>query len=227
VTPDSPDDERIVPVPERCRSAHGVFTHRPVDGSADFPAPAGALLRRFGADEDAVARLAERPHVRMFVTDVPLDAARDAAGQARRDAAAFADEHDGVLVDLAVPRIVEDATATGAAAWVGIDVDPLGLTTRGLEAFGLPELRLDGVDTSDAAPSIALMLGVAQRLLTEWPTHDPVGPAAITLHDIALAYGDPGDARAESGRRCDLLIALHDGELVLTVLGDPATDLFT
>lgn len=225
MTPGRPD-ERIVPVPERCRSVHGVFTHEPVDGSADFPAPAGALLRRFGAAEESVDRLAERPHVRMFMTDVPLDAARDAAGDARRDAAAFAAEHDGVLVDLAVPRIVEDATAEGAAAWVAVDVDPLGLTTRGLEAFGLPELRLDDVDTSDAAPSIALMLGVAQRLLTEWPANDPVGPASVTLHDVALAYGDPGDDRTESSRRCDLLIALHDRELVLTLLGDPATDLF-
>lgn len=217
---------RIVPVPDRCRSAHGVFTREPVDGSVDFPPPLGPLLKRFGAPEAALAQLEERPHARVFLTEVPLNDARRATVRSRHDAAAFAAEHDGVLVDLAVPRIVDAPTAEGAAAWVAVDVDPEGLTTRGLEAFGLPELRLDGVEPDATAASIALVLGLAQRLLTEWPTHDPVGPATVTLHDIALAYDDTGGTAPDTDRSTDLLIAFYDGSLVITVLGDPATDLF-
>lgn len=224
MTPEA--SERIVPVPPRCRSVHGVFTRQPIDGSADFPAPAAALLKRFGASEDAAQSLVDRPNLRMFMTDVPLADAWSAAGHARRDAGAFAVEHDGVLVDLAVPRIVEDPAAAGAASWVAVDVDPIGLTTRGLEAFGLPELRVDGVEASRTASTIAVLLGLSQRLLTEWPEHDPVGPAAVTLHDIALAYDDQID-QSGSERSTDLLIVFHDGELVLTVMGDPITDLFS
>ena len=226
MTPDASDPDRIVPVPERSRSVHGVFTRDPIDGSADFPAPAAALLKRFGAGEEAAQSLVERPHLRMFMTDVPLADARSAAGGARRDAGAFAAEHDGVLVDLAVPRIVEDAAAAGASAWVAVDVDPLGLTTRGLEAFGLPELRVDGVEAARTAASIAVLLGLSQRLLTEWPEHDPVGPAAVTLHDIALAYDDQIDQTGPE-RSTDVLIAFHDGELILTLVGDPVADLFS
>lgn len=226
MTSDAPDSERIVPVPQRCRSVHGVFTREPIDGSADFPAPAAALLKRFGATDEATHALMQRTHLRMFMTDVPLSDARSAARGARRDAGAFATEHDGVLVDLAVPRIVEDPAAAGAAAWVAVDVDPIGLTTRGLEAFGLPELRVDGVEAARAASTIAVLLGLSQRLISEWPAHDPVGPAAVTLHDIALAYDDQIDQTGPE-RSSDLLIAFHDGELVLTVMGDPIADLFS
>lgn len=226
MTPASSDSERIVPVPQRCRSVHGVFTRDPIDGSADFPAPAAALLKRFGASEEAAQSLVNRPHLRMFMTDAPLADAWSAAGGARRDAGAFAAAHDGVLVDLAVPRIVADPAAAGAASWVAVDVDPIGLTTRGLEAFGLPELRVDGVEAARTASTIAVLLGLSQRLLTEWPDRDPVGPAAVTLHDIALAYDDQID-QAGPERSTDLLVAFHGGELVLTVVGDPIADLFS
>lgn len=216
---------RISRVPERCRSAHGVFTADAAVGTADFPAPGHTLLRRFGATPDELARLEARPYVRMFLTEAaPVDGLTAAVG-ARRDALAVAASHDGVVVDLTIPRIVSGPVSTAASQWVGVDVDTDGLTTRGLETVGLPELRLDEVAPDATAPAIALMLGLAQRLLTEWPAHDPVGPATVTLHDIALAYDDQVD-RAEPERHTDLLIALRDGELVLTLLGDPATDLF-
>lgn len=217
---------RIVPAPDRCRSAHGVFTRDPVDGSADFPPPLGPLLKRFGASAESLAHLAERPHARVFLTEVSLDEARRAAARSRLDAAAFAAEHDGVLVDLAVPRIVTAPAAEGAAAWVAVDVDPEGLTTRGLEAFGLPELRLDAIAPDATAAAIAVVLGLAHRLLTEWPAQDPVGPATVTLHDIALAYDDTTGTAPGTDRSTDLLIAFHDGSLVVTLLGDPARDLF-
>ncbi|MGA8851518.1 MAG: hypothetical protein WB508_07325 [Aeromicrobium sp.] len=216
---------RLIPVPDRCQSAHGVFTAEPVDGAADFPAPGGALLRRFGASADDVARLEARAHARVFLTETSTVDAASAARRAREDALAFAAEHDGVVVDLAVPRIVTGPISSAASAWVAVDVDPAGLTSRGLETFGLPELRLDGIDPEAVAPSIALILGVAQRLLTEWPARDPVGPAAVTLHDIALAYDDQVDQTGPE-RSTDLLIAFHAGELVLTLVGDPAADLF-
>lgn len=216
---------RLIPVPDRCRSAHGVFTAEPVEGAADFPAPGGSLLRRFGASADDLARLEARPHARVFLTETSTADAASAARRAREDALAFATEHDGVVVDLAVPRIVSGSVTSAASAWVAVDVDPAGLTTRGLEAFGLPELRLDNVEPEAVAPSIALILGIAQRLLTEWPAHDPVGPAAVTLHDIALAYDDHVDQTGPE-RSTDLLIAFHANELVLTLMGDPASDLF-
>ncbi len=218
---------RLIPVPDRCRSAHGVFTAAPVEGAADFPAPGGSLLRRFGATADEVARLETRPHARVFLTETSTADAASAARRAREDAMVFASQHDGVVIDLAVPRMVSGPVTTAAAEWVAVDVDSTGLTTRGLEAFGLPEVRLDDVDPEAAAPSIALMLGLAQRLLTEWPAHDPVGPATVTLHDIALAYGDQVDQTGPEIPRTNLLIAFHDGELVLTLLGDPGTDLFS
>lgn len=216
---------RLIPVPDRCRSAHGVFTSEPVDGAADFPAPGGSLLRRFGATADDMARLEARAHARVFLTETSAADAASAARRARRDALAFAAAHDGVVVDLAVPRIVTGPVTSAASAWVAVDVDPAGLTSRGLEAFGLPELRLDNVDPEAVAPSIALMLGIAQRLLTEWPGHDPVGPATVTLHDIALAYDDQIDQTGPE-RNTDVLIAFHADELVLTLLGDPTADLF-
>ncbi len=226
MSPDASDVDRIVPIPQRCRSVHGVFTREPIDGSADFPAPAAGLLKRFGASDEETHALGERTHLRMFMTDVPTGDAQPAARGARDDAAAFAAEHDGVLVDLAVPRIVQDPAASGAASWVAVDVDPIGLTTRGLEAFGLPELRADGIEAARTASTIAVLLGLSQRLMDEWPAHDPVGPAAVTLHDIALAYDDQVDETGPE-RSTDLLVAFRDGELVLTLVGDPVVDLFS
>lgn len=224
------NEDRVLALPDRCRSAHGVFTAAPLDAAADFPAPADALLRRFGATPDDLDRLASRPFVRMFTTETSVDQAAAAVGAARRAALDLAAAHDGVVVDLTIPRVVtgsETGSDTdGAARWVAVDVDPGGLTTRGLEAFGLPELRLDGVRPDHAAAAIAVLLGLAERLLTEWPDRDPVGPATVTLHDVALAYGDPSADEATPAPGTDLLLALRDGELVLTLLGDPATDLF-
>lgn len=219
------DPERIVRVPQHCRSAHGVFTAEPLPGGTDFPAPADVLLRRFGATDDDLARLAARPHVRMFLTEVAPDVAAESALAARRDAVDLGAAHDGVVLDLVLPRLVAAPAGRAAAEWVAVDVDATGLTTRGLEVFGLPDLRLDGVERDDTAAAIAVLLGVAQRLITEWPANDPVGPAVVTLHDVALAYGDQVD-RAEPDRSTDLLIALRDGELVLTLLGHPGADLF-
>lgn len=219
---------RTVPVPDRSRSAHGVFTADPLPGGTDFPAPAGMLLKRFGATEDDLARLDARPHVRMFLTEVATDAAGPAALAARRDALALAADHDGIVVDLVLPRLVGATTSEAASQWVAVDVDGGGLTTRGLEVFGLPELRLDGTAPEATAPAIAVMLGLSHRLITEWPARDPVGPAAVTLRDIALAYGDDTDlpGNATGGRSTDLMIAFHGGELVVTLVGDPARDLF-
>lgn len=218
--------ERILAVPRGCRSAHAVFTAEPLDGSTDFPPPADVLLRRFGATDDDIDRLVQRPHARMLLTEVAPEAAADAALSARQEALDLAAGHDGVVIDLILPRLVSAPASRAASHWVAVDVDAVGLTTRGLEVFGLPDLRLDGVERDATAAAIAVLLGLAQRLITEWPENDPVGPASVTLHDIALTYGDQAVDQTGPERSTDLLIALRDDELVLTLLGDPATDLF-
>lgn len=216
--------KRIVPVPEAARSLQAVFTADPIEPVADLAVPPASLLRRFGASEDDVAALARRPHAHAFVVDAPLDTGPDTVAEqlagTRRAALAFAGEHDGVVVDMLVPRIVgpTQTDPTVASHWIALDLDEGHLHSRGLEVFGLPELRAEAGDGARTGMVLAVAMGLAQRLITEWPDHDPVGPAAVTLHDIALGFGDPEPAPREPA--LDIMID-YDGErLVVTVLDD-------
>lgn len=120
--------------------------------------------------------------------------------EVRRDELQLAAAHDGVVVDLLIPRIVTDgpdqAAATVAAQWVAMDLEDNVLHSRGLDAFGLPEFSIAVASPEQTSMLLAIAMGLAQRLITEWPEQDPVGPAGVTLRDIALAYGDSDAASA-------------------------------
>lgn len=219
--------ERIVPVPQAARSLHAVFTADPIEPVADLAAPPASLLRRFGASDDDLTALSRRDQPHVFVLDAPLgtrlNTVAEQLADTRRAALAFADEHDGVVVDMLVPRIVgpTQTDPTVASHWVALDLDAGHLRSRGLEAFGLPELRAEAEDGARTGMILAVAMGLAQRLITEWPEHDPVGPAAVTLHDIALGFADPEPAPREPA--LDLMIDYTDGALVVTLVDDPTT----
>ncbi len=220
------NNTRIVPVPDRCRTVHGVYSSTASTADAGIEAPPAVLLRHFGASEADLARLADRPHSRAVVTDVPVAEAADALLEARLRALDLAGT-DGVVVDLAVPRIVtHDAGAADlsvAAQWVAFELDADRLRSRGLEAFGLPEMVVDVADPGSTAAVLAIVTGLAHRLIAEWPANDPVGPASVTLRDVARGFGDPAADDAPVVPALDLLVSYASGELLVTLLDDPTT----
>lgn len=210
-----------MPVPQAARSLHAVFTADPIEPVADLAAPPATLLRRFGASDDDLAALSRRDHAHVFVLDAPLKTVTEQLADTRRAALTFAAEHDGVVVDLLVPRIVSPTQIDPGVVshWIALDLDDGHLRSRGLEAFGLPELRTEVGDEARTGMILAIATGLAQRLITEWPEHDPVGPAAVTLHDIALGFADPEPAPREPA--LDVMIDYTDGALVVTLVDDP------
>jgi len=232
-----------VPVPRSVRSLHAVFTRDAVEPVADVAAPPAVLLRRFGASDDALAAVERRPYARVFAVDTAPELAAGELVAARQSALQLAVDHDGIVIDLAVPRVIRAGEVDPAVAshWIALDLDDTHLLSRGLQSFGLPELRietgepppLDAVQPeaarTDPAPAdpprtgmvLAVAMGLAQRLITEWPANDPVGPAAVTLHDIALGFADPEPAPREPA--LDLMIDYVDGLLDVTFVDDPAT----
>lgn len=219
---------RIVPVPETARSAHAVFTAEPLEPGADELAPPPPLLKRFGATDEQLTRLAERPFARAFVSESPLADAAEILAATRREALQHADEHDGVVVDLTIPRIVThdaaDIDLAVASQWVAVDIDLAAqeLSTRGLEAFGLPEVVAREVTGDTMVHLIGLVMGVAHRLILEWPANDPVGPAAITLRDVGRGFGDSEAEIMPTEPATDVLLSYSDGVLVVVPVDDPA-----
>ncbi len=221
-----------VPVPEQVRAAYVVLTEQPLDRTDDLPLPDERLLRLRGTSEALLELVRARPH-RLVVsgTYAPAEARRE-TGRLRAEALALADAHDGAVVDLQVPRVVRPLERPGAVTqWFAFDVDPTRPTevaTHGLDAFGLPEVRVTGVDDARRPMYDAVVVGLVHRLLTEWPAHDPVGPAAVTLRDIAEGYAEPDAAATTAERRVALLIdyAADAHELVVELADDPATALF-
>jgi hypothetical protein len=84
------------------------------------------------------------------------------------------------------------------------------------------------VDRETHAMTDAVVAGLAHRLIAEWPENDPVGPATVTLRDIAFGLGDPQAATTPKDRTLDLLITYDPGphRLVVQLLQDPAEALF-
>jgi len=221
-----------VPVPDSVRAAYVVLTREPLDRVDDLPLPDEGLLRLRGTSEAVLEQVRARPaQLVVSGTYAPADARRE-AGRLRAEALALADAHDGLVLDLQVPRVVQPQDRPGAVTqWFGFDVDPTRPTeaaTHGLEAFGLPEVRLVGVDDARRPMFDAVVVGLVSRLLAEWPARDPVGPAAVTLRDIAEGYAQPDADSTTSQRRVALLIdyAPDAHELVVELADDPATALF-
>lgn len=229
-----------VPVPDVRHSVHAVVTATPLEPvePVPVPLPAVALLRRFGADAAQLAAFEARPHARVLHRSGPVTTAQADAVASRLEALTLAAQHDGLVVDLAVPRLVthtiDETDPHAPRQWVALDVDGVQATgsdvvSHGLATFGLPEIRCAGVPFVALPATIAVLTGLTHRLLAEWPEHDPVGPATVTLADIADALGEPVPARgpaAKGGDGVAVEIALAGDELAVTVEGD-AVALFT
>ncbi|MFT4188431.1 MAG: hypothetical protein QM621_07590 [Aeromicrobium sp.] len=214
----------MVPTPAVRHSLHAVATAEPLEvaGSQALELPEDALLRRFGASPDDLAALAERPHVTVLHRSGPLADVRRDVVAARLEALTLAAQHDGLVLDLVVPRLVahhaDQTDPNTAAQWVALDLDGPDVVSLGLATFGLPELRVVDVDPSALAVTLAVLTGLVHRLLVEWPANDPLGSATVTLSDIALGLGQP-DPRDRAG--VALEISFHDDELLVAFTDDP------
>lgn len=214
---------------------YAVMTIEPLETQDLIPPPSPELLRRYGTSEVALRRLRSRHQQHLLMRTASLDDVAFVQRDARVEALRLAEEHDGVVIDLAIPRVVEDrsddVSLSHATQWFVIDHDELDdgrLGTLGLTSFGLPEIVLDGVDPEQPAMAGAVLAGLVHRLIAEWPAHDPVGDATVTLRDIAYGLGDGAAAQTPADRSIDVRIGYDPQAELLTVrlLGDPATTLF-
>jgi hypothetical protein len=201
----------------------------------DFPMPSEALLRRYGSSSEALDRLRDRPHQLLITCQSPTKDMAEAVRDARIHALQLAAAHDGVVVELLPPRVLEltpdQVSLAHAQQWYVLDYDDLDdglLRTDGLSQFGLPEVTVVDVDRATHTMADAVVAGLAHRLIAEWPENDPVGPASVTLRDIAFGLGDPEAAATPKDRTLDLLIDYDPGphRLVVQLLQDPAEVLF-
>lgn len=224
--------DRICPVPAVLTIAYVVLTTEPLDRDDLVPLPGRSLLRLRGSSVDNLDRMAELQHQRLVSRSVGPGAARLAAEESLREAIQLAKQHDGLVVDLQTPRIVElsDQGPRPAAAWFAFeyDLEDLGtIRTHGLNVIGLPEIVVRAVPEGERRMYDMVVVGLVHRLLNEWPEHDPVGPARVTLGDITAGY-EGGDAPPDQ-RGVDVLID-YDPELpalTVEVMTSPAEALFS
>ncbi len=221
----------MIPHPERLRPLYIVATSADVGVGDTPPLPSLELLASTGSSADEIAALIERPFATAIMTEVSVDQGMSAERECRRAAFAFAIEHDGVVIDAAVPRILgmhrHYPRLTAATSWFVLSRDGDTVTTSGLQRFGLPEL-LCGLA---AGPMFdAVLTGLAQRILRHWPAQDPTGPCTVSLRDIAYGYGDnsAGGEDPTLVRRVDVSVRFDRLQHVLevTVHDDPAVTLF-
>jgi len=211
------------------------MTSIPLDHEDDFPMPNESLLRRYGSSDASLERLRSRVHHILITCQAPTRDIAEAVRDARIHALGLAAEHDGVVVELLPPRVLElrpdQVSLAHAQQWYVLDYDDLDdglLRTDGLAQFGLPEVSVVDVARATHAMTDAVIAGLAHRLIAEWPENDPVGPATVTLRDIAYGLGDPQAATTPKDRTIDLLIDYDPGphRLVVQLLQDPAEVLF-
>lgn len=200
-----------------------------------IPPPSPDLLRRYGTSETALRRLRSRHSQLLLLRTAPIGDIAFVQRDTRIEALRLADEHDGVVIDLGIPRAVEgragEVSLAHATQWYVVDYDDLDdgvLRTVGLTSFGLPEVELEGVDRLTHAMFGAVLAGLVHRLIAEWPAHDPVGGATVTLRDIAYGLGDASADRTPADRTIEVTIDYDPdrGLLVVRLLSDPATALF-
>ena len=226
---------RPVPHPEQTRVMYAVMTTHPLATDDLIPPPSPELLRRYGTSEIALRRLRSRQHQTLLLRTSDVEGAAFAQRDARVEALAIAEDHDGVVIDLTIPRVVEgrpeEVSLSHATQWYVVDYAALEsgrLATVGLSGFGLPEIVVDGVDADQHAMHGAVLAGLVHRVIAEWPANDPVGRATVTLRDIAYGLGDPSAAETPNDRTIEVDIDYDaDAErLVVRMLGDPAVALF-
>lgn len=226
---------RAVPVPEVSSASYALMTAEPMDREDDFPLPSPSLLRRYGTTDEALERLSERQHQLLVTCHAPTRKMAAAVRDARIHVLELAREHDGVVVELLPPRVLEfrpdEVSLAHAQQWYVLDYDDLDdgiLRTDGISQFGLPEVIVVDVDRETHVMTDAVIAGLAHRLIAEWPKNDPVGPATVTLRDIAYGLGDPQASATPRDRTIDLLIDYDPGphRLVVQLVQDPAEVLF-
>ncbi len=222
---------RPVPVPNVLTIAYVVLTAEPLDREDLVPLPERPLLRLRGSSVGDLDRMTELPHQRLVSRSVGAGAARLAAEEALHEAIKLADRHDGLVLDLQTPRIVETPVPEQrpAAGWFTFeyDLDNLGeIRTHGLSVLGLPEIIVRNVPEDERKMYDMVVVGLVHRLLDEWPEHDPVGPARITLGDITAGYEGGDTPQTEQG--VDVLID-YDADvpaLTVEVMTSPGPALF-
>ena len=226
---------RPVPVPETCSASYALMTPEVLDHEDTLPMPNDALLRRYGTSDASLDRLHECPHQLLILCEAPTEVMADAVRDCRIQALELAARHDGIVVELLPPRVLElspeQVSLAHAQQWYVLDYDDLAdgiLRTDGLSQFGLPEVVVSEVDPETHAMTDAVIAGLAHRLIAEWPSNDPVGPATVTLRDIAFGLGDPDASRTPEGRAIDLLIDYEAGShrLLVQLMSNPADALF-
>lgn len=224
-----------VPQPKVCAAIYAVMTPHPLDREDHVAMPMEFLLRLRGSSDLGMQRLKKRPFQFLIRDESDAAGAAAMALETRIKALELAEAHDGVAVDMLLPRVVEHGSAetslTDASQWFVFeyDADEDGhIMTHGLDQFGLPELHSFGVPPAQKAMYDAVLTGIAFRLIDEWPDHDPVGPATITLRDIAYGFGDPAASSTPDDRSVDVTLsyAEDEHELRVTLHDDPATNLF-
>ncbi len=227
---------RPVPVPEICSASYALMTPAPLDHEDHLAMPNEALLRRYGSTDSALQRLRDCPYQLLMHCQARTEAMADAVRDCRIQALEIAGRHDGLVVELLPPRVLElrpeEVSLAHAQQWYVLDYDDLAeglLRTDGLTQFGLPEVSISGVDPETHAMTDAVIAGLAHRLIAEWPSNDPVGPATVTLRDIAFGLGDTKAAEIPEGRSIDVLIDYDPGphQLLVQLMDDPATALFS
>ena len=224
-----------VPRPNVCAAIYAVMTPHPLEHEDHVAMPMELLLRLRGSSDLGMQRLKKRPFQFLIRAESDTAGARAMAFETRITALQLAEAHDGVAIDMLLPRIVEHGSAatslSNASQWFVFeyDADEDGhIMTHGLDQFGLPELHSVGVPETQRAMYDAVLTGIAFRLIDEWPAQDPVGPATITLRDIAYGFGDPAATSTPNDRSVDVTLAYAEDEheLRVTLHDDPATNLF-
>ena len=225
----------MVPQPNVCAAIYAVMTPHPLEHEDHVAMPMEFLLRLRGSSDLGMQRLRKRPFQFLIRAESDTSGARAMAFETRITALQLAEAHDGVVIDMLLPRVVEHGSAatslSNASQWFVFeyDADENGhIMTHGLDQFGLPELHSFGVPTAQRAMYDAVLTGIAFRLIDEWPAQDPVGPATITLRDIAYGFGEPAASSTPNDRSVDVTLAYDEDEheLRVTLHDDPATSLF-
>lgn len=214
---------------------YAVLTASPLEAEDLLPPPSPELLRRYGTSESSLERLGSRQHQRVLMRTCRVEDAAFVQRDVRIEALRLAEQHDGVVIDLAIPRVVEErsdaVSLAHATQWYVADyahLDAGELRTVGLASFGLPELALHDVAQDRHAMYGAVLAGLVHRLIAEWPANDPVGEATVTLRDIAYGLGDPAAPQTPQDRAVGVRIDYDPDEnrLVVRALADPAETLF-
>ncbi|MDR7087464.1 hypothetical protein J2X11_002303 [Aeromicrobium panaciterrae] len=219
---------RPVPVPRVVTIAYVVLTAQPLDREDLVPLPERSLLRLRGSTVKDLNRMSGLSYQRLVSRSVSAGAARLAAEEALQEALTIADEHDGLVVDLQTPRVADapETSPRPASALFTFEYDLQDVTTirtHGLNVLGLPEIMVRDVPEDKRQMYDMVVVGLVHRLLDEWPQHDPVGPARVTLGDIAAGYDGGDTAATEQG--VGILIDYDATEHLLDVslIDDPAT----